>query len=502
MPINSEKSLWNNWQVAAKLCDHNFSSSIRLLEFLWLWNQSQGLETPYHHYKIVQWLEQNIRMSSSRLVLTAFRGAGKSTLVAILCAWRLLCRTDYRILVLSADEGLASRMVTQIRSIIEKHSLTSQLIPKPASSWSKYSLRVQNNSIWRDDSVVAQGITGNITGMRADLIIVDDVETPKTVISKHSEKSLRQRLSELEYIVTPKGNILLIGTPHSAKSLYNINFQHEDFDTLNYTSLSVPVVDDKGISVWPEKFSNHRIKELRKRTSEHKFYAQMMLQPHSSLNKGLHPHRIHWYDNDLEYFEANGCGVLKLNGIKLISGTCAWDPAIGKINCCDSVIACVFVDSNGKYYLHDIEYIVTKPNDSIDSATQQCQAVVRFARRNYVPYVTIENNGIGQFLPGLLRTTFRNMGGNEAVGELTVHTNKEERIISAYDTLLSAGRLFVNQNLKDSKWYQEIQDWQPKSYINIDGLDAVAHCLLLEPVRFGINYNSFDARPKWKMRSS
>ena len=56
----------------------------------------------------------------------AFRGCGKSTLVGLFCAWRLLRAPDTRILVLAADQALAVKMVAQVRRILERHPLCAR----------------------------------------------------------------------------------------------------------------------------------------------------------------------------------------------------------------------------------------------------------------------------------------------------------------------------------------------------------------------------------------
>ena len=56
-------------------------------------------------------------------------GCGKSTLTGLYCAWRLALDNNLRILVLSADEALAGKMVRNIRRVIERHPLTADLMP-------------------------------------------------------------------------------------------------------------------------------------------------------------------------------------------------------------------------------------------------------------------------------------------------------------------------------------------------------------------------------------
>jgi hypothetical protein len=138
-----------------------------LPEFVWIWNNRLGQETPAHHRRIARWLAARDAAAERRLLLMAFRGAGKSTLVGLWCAWRLLRRPDTRILVLAADQPLAVKMVAQVRRIIERHPLCRHLRPNTPEAWAADRFTVRRPGVLRDPSVLAAGIGGNITGARA-----------------------------------------------------------------------------------------------------------------------------------------------------------------------------------------------------------------------------------------------------------------------------------------------------------------------------------------------
>ncbi|MBR5575034.1 MAG: hypothetical protein IKV93_00635 [Alphaproteobacteria bacterium] len=56
--------------------------------------------------------------------------------------------------------------------------------------------------------------------MRADLIICDDVEVPNTCNTPQKRENLRERLRELDFILSPTGTMIYIGTPHTLDSIY------------------------------------------------------------------------------------------------------------------------------------------------------------------------------------------------------------------------------------------------------------------------------------------
>lgn len=172
-------------------------------QFVWLWNRCQGQMTPDLHLEIAAWLNERWEEGDRRLVMLVFRNAGKSTLVGIFCAWLLLHAPDLRILVLAAEHDLARKMVRNVKRIIERHPLTRPLVPQRADHWAADQFTVRRQLTQRDPSLLARGIAANITGSRADVVICDDVEVPNTCATPNRRAELRQRLREIEYVLTP-----------------------------------------------------------------------------------------------------------------------------------------------------------------------------------------------------------------------------------------------------------------------------------------------------------
>lgn len=70
-----------------------------------------------------------------------------------------------------------------------------------------------------------------------------------------------------------------------------------------------------------------------------------------------------------------------------------------------------------------------------------------------------------------------------AVVEHVSHRNKDLRIIDAFDAVLAAGRLWAHEQVWSTPFVEEMREWRPATNARDDGLDAVAGCLLSEPVR-------------------
>ena len=171
---------------------------------------------------------------------------------------------------------------------------------------------------------------------------------------------------------------------------------------------------------------------------------------------------------------------------RMVSASCWWDPAYGAPENGDgSVVAAVFVDQAGTYWLHDVRYLAhdAAQCDEVDEATQQCRQVAEFVREHYLPSVTIETNGLGRFLPTLLRREVHALGLACSVLEHVSRSNKQERILQAFDPLLAAGALRAHTRVWKSSFITEMREWLPRRRCRDDGLDAVSGCILAEPVR-------------------
>ncbi len=189
-------------------------------KFLDEWNQILGFETPAHHRQIMSFLYDVWTNAPHRGLLMAFRHSGKSTVVGVFAACVLYLHPETRILILSAENGLASRMVSHIRHILENHPRCIDLIPRVKKEWATGHITVNRPIGIREPSVICQGVHGNITGMRADLIICDDVEVPNTSNTAQKRENLRERLRELDFILSPNGTMIYIGTPHTNDTIY------------------------------------------------------------------------------------------------------------------------------------------------------------------------------------------------------------------------------------------------------------------------------------------
>lgn len=454
--------------------------------FLVLWNQRQNMATPQLHLQMAQWLEESWKKGDKRLLLMAFRSAGKSTLVGLFCGWLLYRDPNLRILVLAADFTLAKKMVRNVKRIIEHHPLTSNMKPANAEQWASDRFTVKRILEQRDPSMMAKGVSSNITGSRADIVICDDVEVPNTCDSSQKREDLRTRLSEMSYVLTADGTQLYVGTPHHYYSIYadiaRIEIGEEQVFLDEFKRLSLPILDEEGNILWPERYSDKNIAQIKRDTGPNKFASQMMLKAVNIMEGRLDPDLLQFYDDELIYCKI--LNQLHIGNIQMVSASCWWDPAFGSANGDDSVVAVVFSDAHGNFYLQHMEYIKIDRTSSEDEAAQQTRIVAGLTKKFHLPAIAVEINGLGRFLPGILRKQLEGSNSLCRVRELSNTNAKEIRILESFDVVLAAKRLFVHENVRKTPFIMEMREWRPgKSKGRDDGLDAVAGAISMSPDR-------------------
>ncbi len=473
--------------------------------FVWLWNRDQGLSTPLLHLQVCQWLDEQWRNGERRLLLLLFRSAGKSTLAALYCAWLLYGDPDLRILVVAADQALATKMTRNVRGILERHRLTRGLLESRPECWAADQLTVRRRRVGRDPSLLARGIGANLTGSRADVIICDDVEVPNTADTPEKRELLRERLRELDFVLAPGGLVMYLGTPHSDHSIYAETPRRDLGESepflAGYARLTVALLSRSGERRWPDRFSAEIVDTLLERAGPAKFRSQMQLLPTRLEDVRLDPDLLLPYEEHIELVSVHGREFLEIGGRRMVSAAAAWDPAYGRPDRGDaSVVAAVFIDAEGHYWLHAIEYLSVQPKEGVDEATSLCRAVARFLARNHLPSLIVETNGLGAFLPALLRQELRRMGVGAAVIEKASTMPKARRILEAFDPLLAARRLHVHRSVLASPFLDEMRSWRPNGRGRDDGLDAVAACILAEPVRLP-QISARPAGPSWRSQA-
>ena len=96
------------------------------------------------------------------------------------------------------------------------------MYPRDEQRQSKISFDVNTASASQQPTVKSLGITSQITGSRADLVVADDIETSGNTQTQFMRDKLSEAIKEFEAVIKPDtSRIVYLGTPQSEQSIYN-----------------------------------------------------------------------------------------------------------------------------------------------------------------------------------------------------------------------------------------------------------------------------------------
>jgi hypothetical protein len=187
--------------------------------FLYIVWHHLGLPKPTEvQYDIAEYIQNGPRRS----VVMAFRGVGKSWITSAYVCHQLLLDPSKNILVVSASKGRADDFSTFTLRLIQEIPILNHLLPKESQRFSKVAFDVGPAPPQHAPSVTSKGITSQITGSRADIVIADDVEVPNNSATQNMREKLAESIKEFEAVLKPNGKVLFLGTPQTESSIYNL----------------------------------------------------------------------------------------------------------------------------------------------------------------------------------------------------------------------------------------------------------------------------------------
>ena len=257
-----------------------------------LWGQLDLPEPTRAQYAIADYLQHGPK----RLQIQAFRGVGKSWITGAFVLWTLFNNPEKKIMIISASKERADNMSIFLQKLIIETPWLSHLRPKNDDArWSRISFDVQCAPS-QAPSVKSVGITGQLTGSRADLMILDDVEVPGNSMTEMMREKLLQLCTEAESILTPKedSRIMYLGTPQTTFTIYRklAERNYRPFvwparvprKLANYEGLIAPQLQediDMGSEPWsvtdPDRFSDDDLIEREASMGRSNFMLQFML---------------------------------------------------------------------------------------------------------------------------------------------------------------------------------------------------------------------------------
>lgn len=157
-------------------------------------------------------------------MVQAQRGQAKTTITAAYAVWRLIHDPSTRVLIISAGSDMATEIANWVIQIINGMDVLECLRPDRAAgdraSVTAYDVHYTLKGPEKSASVTCIGITSNMQGKRADLLIADDIESAKN--SQTAVQRARIHHLTLDFTsICALGDIIWLGTPQSVDSIYN-----------------------------------------------------------------------------------------------------------------------------------------------------------------------------------------------------------------------------------------------------------------------------------------
>ena len=460
-----------------------------------LWAQLE-LPTPTRaQYAIADYLQHGPK----RLQIQAFRGIGKSWITGAFVLWTLFKDPEKKIMIISASKERADNMSIFLQKLIIETPWLFHLRPKSDDSrWSRISFDVLC-SPHQAPSVKSVGITGQLTGSRADLMILDDIEVPGNSMTEMMREKLLQLCTEAESILTPKDDsrIMYLGTPQTVFTVYRklAERNYRPFiwparfprSLSNYEGLIAPQLQediDTGSEKWavtdPDRFNDEDLIEREAAMGRSNFMLQFMLDTSlsdaekfplkmadlivTSVNPSTAPDSIVWCSDPRNIIkDAPTVGLpgdyfyspMQLQGDwdSYQETICSVDPS-GRGS--DETAAAYISQRNGFLYLHEMRAYREGYSDNT------LLDILKGCRKYNVTKLVIETNFGDGIVAELFKKHLVQTKQGIDVEEVRATVRKEQRIIDTLEPVLNQHRLVVDRSVID--WdYNSNKDAAPES---------------------------------------
>lgn len=210
-------------------------------EALERWGKLETLQAEYHDFEpfLIDCMEDLMGFTCSDiqidigaylqhgpqyLMIQAQRSQAKSTIVAIFAVWCLIHDPKYRVLIVSAGSDVAMEIANWIIQIIMNWDILECMRPDrqhgDRASAKAFDVHWQLKGAEKSPSVACIGVTANMQGRRADLLVPDDIESSKNGLTEIQRQQL-MHLSRDFTSICQHGRICYLGTPQTTDSIYN-----------------------------------------------------------------------------------------------------------------------------------------------------------------------------------------------------------------------------------------------------------------------------------------
>ena len=459
-----------------------------------LWDQLDLPSPTRAQYAIADYIQHGPK----RLQVQAFRGVGKSWITGAFVLWTLFKDPEKKIMIISASKERADNMSIFLQKLIIETPWLNHLQPKSDDArWSRISFDV-NCSPHQAPSVKSVGITGQLTGSRADLMVLDDIEVPGNSMTEMMREKLLQLCTEAESILTPYDNsrIMYLGTPQTTFTVYRklAERNYKPFiwparfpkDITPYEGLIAPQLQediDNGALPWdctdPDRFDDDDLVDREASMGRSNFALQFMLDTSlsdaekfplkmadlviTSVNPTDAPDNVVWCSDpanilkDLptvglpgDYFYS----PMQLQGewSPYTETICSVDPS-GRG--ADETAAAYISQKNGILYLHEVRAYRDGYSDNT------LLDILRGCKKYGATTLVVESNFGDGIVAELFKKHIIQTKQRILVEEVRANVRKEERIIDTLEPILNQHRLVVNKSVVE--WdYNSNRDAAPE----------------------------------------
>ena len=167
-------------------------------------------------------------------MIQGMRGIGKSMLSQLYVLWRLLRNNDEHILVRSGSAKRARNYTTYLLNLIKTTPILQHLSPRGNQRKSSELFDVNGAKPSDSPSVLSAGIGANVTGLRASIEILDDVEVASNSGTPDTRETLKEQINENYNLLVQShdvtGEVIVLGTFQSSESVYVPMIQSGSFE--------------------------------------------------------------------------------------------------------------------------------------------------------------------------------------------------------------------------------------------------------------------------------
>lgn len=449
--------------------------------FLFIVWDAIGLPEPTPvQYDIANCLQH---LPNDRFIIQGFRGVAKSFISCAFCVWSLWRDPQLKIEIVSASKDRADANAVFIRNIIRTIDFLEHLLPRKGQRDTQNQFDVGEAVPDISPSVKSVGITGQITGSRADILLADDVEIPNNSGTQVQRDKLGEAVKEFDAIIKPEGNIIYLGTPQNEMSLYN-ELQQRGYHTRIWTvmypetgaerefygdRLAKLIADryDSNPELWagkptdPKRFNEEEIYKRRLSYGKAGFALQFMLNTNLSdvekyplkvadlIVSSLDPEEASltysWSNERMHRLADVPCVALK--------GDYYHEPNSRSTETVHYTGCCMAIDPSGRgkdetayaviKYLNGYLFLVEVGGFKDGYSDSVLQQLANKAKYHGVNEIVIEGNfGDGMFTklftPVVIRTH------PCAISEVKNYSQKEARIIDTLEPVMMRHKLIVN----------------------------------------------------------